>query len=108
MIKIYDSNQTGLIIPAKFANIDISTITSHEQRQRFVHEKVHAITHLHMKTYIHTFLHPIDKNLFEDFLRKITDNIYRIKGYIRFIGNPDTLLFQYSYGMAMDTTAGLK
>ncbi|MBM4763169.1 hypothetical protein GNT69_12915 [Bacillus sp. B15-48] len=36
------------------------------------------------------------------------DNIYRIKGYIQFKGNPDTLLFQYSYGMHLHINSGLK
>lgn len=61
-----------------------------------------------MKTYVHTFLHPINEKLFEDFLRTMPDNIYRIKGYLRFTGNPDTLLFQYAYGMPIHTISGLK
>ncbi|MCF7618780.1 GTP-binding protein [Bacillus sonorensis] len=61
-----------------------------------------------MKTYVHTFLHPISEKLFRDFLRTMPDTIYRIKGYIRFTGNPDTLLFQYAYGMPFHTKSGLK
>jgi G3E family GTPase len=101
-------NATGKIIPAEFANIDIRTNTSLQRKERGEHEKVHAIQHLHMKTYVHTFLHPISEKLFEEFLRTMPDTIYRIKGYIRFIGNPDTLLFQYAYGMPFHTNSGLK
>ncbi|WP_332695258.1 GTP-binding protein [Halalkalibacter lacteus] len=101
-------NPTGKIISAEFANIDFRTVTSLERKERVKHEKVHAIQHLHMKTYIHTFLHPISEKLFEDFLRTMPDNIYRIKGYTRFTGNPDTLLFQYAYGMPFHTYSGLK
>ncbi|MCQ6275855.1 GTP-binding protein [Bacillus sp. V3B] len=101
-------NPKGMIIPAQFANIDLRTVTSLERRERVEHEKAHAIQHLHMKTYVHTFLSPISEKLFEDFLRIMPDNIYRIKGYIRFIGNPDTLLFQYAYGMPVYTNSGLK
>jgi G3E family GTPase len=101
-------NSTGKIFPTTFANIDLRTVTSLERKERIEHEKAHAIQHLHMKTYVHTFLHPISKKLFEDFLRTMPDNIYRIKGYIRFIGNPETLLFQYAYGMPFHTNSGLK
>ncbi|WP_457983635.1 GTP-binding protein [Bacillus paralicheniformis] len=31
-----------------------------------------------------------------------------MKGYIRFTGNPDTLLFQYAYGMPLQTKSRLK
>ena len=101
-------NPTGKIIPTEFANIDIRTVTNLERKERVEHEKAHAIQHLHMKTYVHTFLHPINEKLFENFLRTIPDNIYRIKGYIRFTGNTDTLLFQYAYGMPFHTNSGLK
>lgn len=101
-------NHAGRIVPAEFANIDISTITDWEKKERVEHEKVHAIQHLHIKTYVHTFLHPINEKLFKDFLRTMPDNIYRIKGYIRFTGNPDTLLFQYAYGMPIHTNSGVK
>lgn len=101
-------NPTGKIIPAEFANIDITSFAGLKRREKVGHEEVHAIQHLHMKTYAHTFSHPISEKLFEDFLRTMPDNIYRIKGYIRFSGNPDTLLFQYSYGMPFHTNSGLK
>lgn len=105
--EIRSINQRGRIMPAKFANIDISTITRFEKGERIKHEKVHVLDHLHMKTYVHTFTHPIDKNLFENFLKTMPNNIYRIKGYLRYTESPDTHLFQYSYGMAMDTNAGM-
>ncbi|QGQ45736.1 CobW family GTP-binding protein [Metabacillus sediminilitoris] len=101
-------NPTGKVIPAEFANIDINTVISLQTKERGEYEKVHAIQHLHMKTYVHTFLHPISEKLFEEFLRTMPDTIYRIKGYIRFIGIPDTFLFQYAYGMPFQTKSGLK
>ena len=101
-------NPIGKIFPTTFANIDLRTVTSLERKERVEHEKAHATQHLHIKTYVHTFFHPISEKLFEDFLRTMPDNIYRIKGYIRFIGNPETLLFQYAYGMPFHTNSGLK
>ncbi|MCY8604176.1 CobW family GTP-binding protein [Bacillus sonorensis] len=101
-------NPPGKLISAEFADIDIQTMTNLKKKERAEHEKVHAIQHLHMKTYVHTFLHPISERRFEDFLKTMPDTIYRIKGYIRFAGNPDTLLFQYAYGMPLQTKSRLK
>nr|WP_281391839.1 GTP-binding protein [Bacillus benzoevorans] len=61
-----------------------------------------------MKTYVHSFSQPIDGQLFANFLRALPDNIYRIKGYVRFNGDPKTYLFQYAYGMPIHTASGLK
>jgi G3E family GTPase len=101
-------NPTSKIIPTKFANINLSTIHYVERKGQDEHEKTHAIDHLHIKTYVHTFSHPINEKLFEDFLRTMPDSIYRIKGYIRFTDKLETFLFQYAYGMHLHTKSGLK
>lgn len=101
-------NPTGKIIPTTFADINLSSIQYVDRNEQVTHEKTHAINHLHIKTYVHSFSHPISEKLFEDFIRTLPDTIYRIKGYIRFSGNPETFLFQYAYGMPMHTKSGLK
>ncbi|MDQ0879206.1 GTP-binding protein [Peribacillus sp. V2I11] len=101
-------NPTGKIIPTKFANINLNTIQFVERKGQDEHEKTHAIDHLHIKTYVHTFSYPINEKLFDDFLRTMPEAIYRIKGYIRFTGKPETFLFQYAYGMPFHTKSGLK
>ncbi|MFC0274720.1 CobW family GTP-binding protein [Metabacillus herbersteinensis] len=106
--ELYMINPTGKIIPTKFTNINLSTIQYVERKGQDEHEKTHAIDHLHIKTYVHTFSHPINEKLFEDFLRTIPDSIYRVKGYIRFTGKSETFLFQYAYGMPLHTKSGLK
>lgn len=106
--ELYMVNPTGQIVPTKFANINLSTIQYHERNGKNEHEKTHAIDHLHIKTYVHTFSHPINETLFEDFLRSMPTSIYRIKGYIRYTGKPETYLFQYAYGMPLHTKSGLK
>lgn len=106
--ELYMINPTGKIIRTQFANINLSTIQNVERKGQDVHEKTHAIDHLHIKTYVHTFSHPINEKLFEDFLRTMPDSIYRVKGYIRFTGKSETFLFQYAYGMPLHTKSGLK
>ncbi len=106
--EVHALNPKGLLIPTSFADIDFHNIQSAEKIKRTEHEQTHVFDHLHMKTYVHSFSHPIDEQLFENFLRNMPDTIYRIKGYVRFIGKPETFLFQYAYGMPMHTASGLK
>ncbi|OCA91528.1 cobalamin biosynthesis protein [Bacillus sp. FJAT-27225] len=61
-------------------------------------------THIHTKdlglgTYVHTFSKPVDREAFEQFLRSLPENMYRIKGYVKYKGSAYPELFQYSYGM---------
>ncbi|KAB7704401.1 GTP-binding protein [Bacillus aerolatus] len=94
-------NRRGKLVPTKFANISLGVIQHACRKEQEEHEKAHAIEHLHMKAYVHTFSQPVDKQLFEDFLATMPDTIYRIKGYVRFTGEKETFLFQYAYGMPM-------
>lgn len=101
-------NPKGLMFPTSFADIDFREVQSAERIKRTEHEQTHVFNHLHMKTYVHSFSQPIDDQLFENFLRTMPDTIYRIKGYVRFTGKPETYLFQYAYGMPLHTPSGLK
>jgi G3E family GTPase len=101
-------NPTGKIIPTRFSKVNLSTVQHIKRIGQGEHEKTHAIDHLHIKTYVHTFSHPINEKLFEDFLRTMPESVYRIKGYICFTGKPETFLFQYAYGMPLHTKSGLK
>lgn len=60
--------------------------------------------HLHtrdlgLSSFVYTFKRPVKRERFEDFLRKLPDSLYRIKGYVKFEGSSYPDLFQYSYGM---------
>lgn len=108
MNELRSLNSTGKILPAEYTNVDVDTITERKSSKKIAREKVHAIEHLHIRTYVHTFERPVKENLFKEFLRNMPENIYRIKGYIRFEGNPTTFLFQYAYGVPYQTDPGLK
>lgn len=54
---------------------------------------------LNLTTYVYQFKGPISHSGFEDFLKEISERIYRIKGYIKFDPTSKPYLFQYSYGM---------
>ena len=100
-------NPTATIIPTRFADIGFEVLHKTERKDQAEHEKTHAVKHLHIKSYVHTFSKPINKELFEEFLRTMPDSIYRIKGYIRFTDAQETFLFQYSYGMPLHTKSGI-
>ncbi len=101
-------NTNGTIVPASFAEVDIHELMQTERQERGRHVKIHADEHLHIKTFVHSFSRPVSQELFEDFLRAMPDTIYRIKGYLRFEEEGETLFFQYSYGMPSYTKADLK
>ncbi|WP_069363849.1 CobW family GTP-binding protein [Salisediminibacterium beveridgei] len=100
-------NTQGKVIPTTFARVDANALLHSERQGGRDHVNLHQHEHLHIKTFVHTFSKPVNKEVFEGFLREMPDTIYRIKGYIRF-EEGETLLFQYSYGMANYEKADLK
>jgi G3E family GTPase len=56
---------------------------------------------LNLSTFVYQFQGPISHSDFEDFLKKLPESIYRIKGYIKFDPVSKPYLFQYSYGMPL-------
>jgi G3E family GTPase len=101
-------NKSARIIPAEYTNVDTEELLTKRATGRKDWEALHAVEHLHVKTYVHTFERPINEQLFENFLRDMPENIYRIKGYVQFEGNPTTILFQYSYGVSYQTDPGIR
>ncbi|CAG9621972.1 CobW family GTP-binding protein [Sutcliffiella rhizosphaerae] len=66
--------------------------------ERSAHTSTHVKDNLYLKTFVYQFQSSIDLNEFEDWLRKLPETIYRIKGYINFKNTSGIYLFQYSYG----------
>ncbi|WP_144547227.1 GTP-binding protein [Bacillus sp. X1(2014)] len=64
-------------------------------------EKVAQPTHLNLTTFVYQFESAISQTEFEDFLKKLPDTIYRIKGYVKFGFSKLPFLFQFSYGMPL-------
>ncbi|WHX98932.1 GTP-binding protein [Neobacillus sp. DY30] len=54
---------------------------------------------LNLTTFVYQFQGPIDHIKFEQFLKDLPEEIYRIKGYVKFDSSSKPYLFQYSYGM---------
>ncbi|ULT55300.1 GTP-binding protein [Neobacillus drentensis] len=62
-------------------------------------EKESSHIHLNLSTFVYQFHKPISDTGFEEFLKKLPDTIYRIKGYLKFHYSQQPFLFQYAYGM---------
>ncbi|GGA27059.1 CobW family GTP-binding protein [Psychrobacillus lasiicapitis] len=54
---------------------------------------------LSLSSRLHKFEEPVDQEAFEDWVRKLPDTIYRMKGYVPLKGHKNPFLFQYAYGM---------
>ncbi|HZH61327.1 MAG TPA: GTP-binding protein [Metabacillus sp.] len=99
--EIQSFNPKGKLFMTEFARIPLSSFQTSKINKKYPHEQAHVHNHLHLRSYVHSFLKPVDLEKFEQFLREMPDTIFRIKGYIRFSHSKDSFLFQYSYGMPL-------
>lgn len=99
--EIQSLNSKGKLLMTEYANIPLTQMQPIKRSAKKQHEQAHVHNRLHMRTYVHTFLKPIDLEAFEKFLKNMPDTIYRIKGYLSFTHSKDSYLFQYSYGMPL-------
>lgn len=58
-------------------------------------------TALNLTTFVYQFQGPLNYTRFEEFLKKLPERIYRMKGYVKFDPASKPYLFQYSYGMPL-------
>ncbi|MFC0238108.1 CobW family GTP-binding protein [Fictibacillus phosphorivorans] len=89
-------NEGTPFVLTDFAKVELSQLFSLSVKQRSEHQSVSA-EKLKVKTFMYRFEAPVNKELFEHWLRNVPSSIYRIKGYIQFIDQ--IYLFQYSYGL---------
>lgn len=97
--EIQQINPYAKLMFTTFASINIEDFQGVQRKVTENHEKLHVNHQLRLKTLVYKFEKPVDFDLFENWLRAMPDNIYRIKGYIRFTHSDSLYLFQYSYGM---------
>lgn len=98
LFEIQSINRDARCLLTKYAAVKLNDLRTMKKNDRKPHERAHVHLDLNLKTYVHTFANPLDLDLFENWLRKMPDTIYRIKGYLKFTHSSHTYLFQYSYG----------
>jgi G3E family GTPase len=102
VFEIQSMNPSAKCLLTQFANVSLKDLYhSSRTHRKQSHEQTHVHRDLHIKTFVYTFIHPIDQVLFEEFLHQMPDTIYRIKGYITFTHSDFPFLFQYSYGLPL-------
>ncbi|RXK19123.1 GTP-binding protein [Macrococcus sp. DPC7161] len=56
--------------------------------------------HSGIQSYTYEFKNPVDSHLFVEWLKTLPKNIFRVKGFLSFKEQPETVfLFQYAYGV---------
>lgn len=95
-------NPKGTIIKTTYGQVALNEL---EQLQSSEQSNSHTHTHSHLHHHgisalAYTFTSPIDRQMFYQFILRLPENVYRLKGYVRFRDAPDTTyLFQFAYGM---------
>ncbi|MGM7684410.1 CobW family GTP-binding protein [Cytobacillus sp. Hm23] len=96
-IQSYNSHATCLL--TTFANISLQQVQAVPKNSRISKQSTHVQHDLKVKSYVYQFMHPLDIDAFENWLREMPETILRIKGYLKFTHSESMFLFQYSYGM---------
>ncbi|MFC3882237.1 CobW family GTP-binding protein [Bacillus songklensis] len=99
LYEIQSLNANAGCVLTSHASISLEAIQGRTFSLKSSHEKTHVHHHLHLKTFVYEQEKPFDLELFEDWLRRMPDTIYRMKGYLTFTHSNDLYMFQYSYGM---------
>ncbi|MFC0189343.1 CobW family GTP-binding protein [Fictibacillus aquaticus] len=92
-------NPNTSAVMTDFSRIDAEIIKNLTSSQKGNHEPAALGRQLKVKSFVYEFNGPITKESFENWLRQAPDSIYRMKGYMQFIGEKGTILMQYSYGL---------
>lgn len=101
LFEIQSYNSNSRVIMTEFAKVNPKDIKNVNLSPKGKHEKTDVNETLHLKTFVYQFSKPISRSAFEDWLRQTPENIYRIKGYMKFTDSPSLFSFQYSYGVPL-------
>jgi G3E family GTPase len=97
--EIQSINDKARCVLTSYSNISVDLLRKKMTFNRDTLDgKTVKIDHL-LSTFVYRFKKAISQTDFEDFLRKLPDTIYRIKGYVKFDHSTQPYLFQFSYGM---------
>jgi len=96
--EIIKINPKAKINLTTYAQVSLEEINLSNRSCGDAHEELHAHNHLHIQTMTYQFEGPVIKKEFDEWIKNLPNNIYRIKGFLQFEGDQvHTHLFQYSY-----------
>jgi G3E family GTPase len=97
-MEIQSVNPAAPCILTSFSKVSMNQVKNLSHTSKGEANTSHVSRQLRLGTFVYQFRHSIRQEDFEDFLRKLPDGIYRIKGYLKFQHSQSPDLFQYSYG----------
>ncbi|MFK8793306.1 CobW family GTP-binding protein [Planococcus plakortidis] len=98
IFEIQQINPTARIVQTVHAKVPLKLLESVNPSQRGAVEQA-PVSKLNLQTKIVSFDEPVEREAFEEWLRKLPDTVYRIKGYLTLSGHSYPHSFQYAYGM---------
>ncbi len=91
-------NSEARIVQTSNSKIPYKLLENLSAGQKASIEKA-EIEKLNLNTKVLRFESPVNRERFEEWLRKLPDTVYRIKGYVPLDGDRFPHAFQYAYGM---------
>lgn len=99
-MEIQAFNPNAPIIQTSNSKVPLSLIKNMEAT--FQEKKVQKSVigkQLFLSSRLHTFHEPVEQGAFEEWIKKLPETVYRMKGYVPLKGHKNPFLFQYAYGM---------
>lgn len=108
-VSIREFNPGGLLLPVTNAAIDPLLVlsTKHNQSIFTEHTESHVDRHLHLRTFTQQLFRPLDRIVFEKWLKTLPGRVFRGKGFVQLNEAPGVFMFQYAYGEPMFTRCSL-
>ncbi|EJQ52561.1 hypothetical protein IEQ_01604 [Bacillus cereus BAG6X1-2] len=92
-------NEHAKLYETKYCNISLEDIEEAVLGSNDEHKTLHVKQHLHIQTMTYQFTKSIDQDKLYEWLSKLPDGIYRVKGFVKFHGDKYPHLLQYSFGV---------
>ncbi|OEH92706.1 CobW family GTP-binding protein [Bacillus solimangrovi] len=99
LYEIQSINPKAKTFFTSFSKINPTHLLNTKLIKKEAYNAAHITKHLNMKSFVYTFQSSINRIDFENFLRSLPDNVFRIKGFIQFTDSTTIYSFQYSYGV---------
>ncbi|AIK36107.1 GTP-binding protein [Bacillus pseudomycoides] len=92
-------NKHAKLYETQYCNISLEDIEGVELTENEEHETLHMKQHLHIQTMTYQFTKSIDQDQLYEWLSNLSQEIYRVKGFVKFHGDKYPHLLQYSFGV---------
>ncbi|MEH7459571.1 GTP-binding protein [Bacillus sp. JJ1127] len=92
-------NKQAKLYETQYCNISLEDIEEVKLEGKEEHETLHVKQHLHIKTMTYQFTKSIDQDQLYEWLSNLPQEIYRVKGFVKFNGDKYPHLLQYSFGV---------